>query len=132
MGIFSREIPEEELEEKLDRLRIQGEVENERSNIVEQRILQRQLRRKYGKNWKNILGNMRNNESMRTLAEAGAGYDLRNSRFDNSSAYNLREMLSPGDQRDGMQRETPDHGIPGRRRANDNILPSSDARFKLV
>ena len=63
-------------EEKLDKLRLENETETIKSDMLEKKILQRQLKKKYGRNWKNMLHGMRDNETMRQLANTGSGFDI--------------------------------------------------------
>ena len=108
---------EPDLEEKLDQLRIENQIESEKGDMLEKKILQKQLRKKYGRNWRNIVGNIRDNETLRQFAEAGAGFDITRRR------RSSREVYDDDDR--------PHHGIPAPRDEN-YALPNPGARFRLL
>ena len=56
MGIFSKEETKDQLEEKRDRLIIESEIASTEQSITERKSTIRELKHRYGRNWKNILG----------------------------------------------------------------------------
>jgi len=126
MGRFDKEV---DLEEKLDQLRLENQIESEKGDMLEKRILQKQLRKKYGRNWRNIVGNIRDNETLRQFAEAGSGFDLTkrsNQDVGGGGGMTRRRRREYDDYED-----TPKHGLPV---PNDEnyALPNPDARFRLI
>jgi len=58
----------EDIHEKLETLKLQSEVETERVTIAEKKAMIRELKKRYGPNWKKVLGNIRDNQSLRQFA----------------------------------------------------------------
>ncbi len=56
MGIFSEKETTNQLEEKRDRLIIESDIASKEQDITERQVTIKELKRKYGGNWKNILG----------------------------------------------------------------------------
>lgn len=120
MSRFDKEV---DLEEKLDQLRIENQIESEKGDMLEKRILQKQLRKKYGRNWRNMIGNIKDNETLRQFANAGSGFDI-----------TKRNSFEISGRRRGNYEGTddlPHHGIPEPRDEN-YALPNPSARFRLL
>lgn len=43
-------------EKTLERLKIEDEIQSERTSIAEKKALEREMKKKYGRDWKHILG----------------------------------------------------------------------------
>jgi len=126
MSRFDKEV---DLEEKLEQLRLESQIESEKGDMLEKRILQKQLRKKYGRNWRNIVGGIKDNSSLRQLAEAGSGFDLTKRTNQNvggtgGTSRRIRE-------REDYESGTPHHGLPVPRDEN-YALPNPNARFRLL
>ena len=48
-----------EKERQLDELTVQSEIEEKKSEIAQKRMLAREMKSKYGSNWKKVLGMLR-------------------------------------------------------------------------
>lgn len=76
---------------KLERLKIENEIEGERVSIAQKKALEREARQKYGRDWKKILGIVRsikiNPEALQTLHSMGV------------SGEELRDLSRPGGKR---------------------------------
>jgi len=130
VGRFDTEV---DLEEKLDQLRLENQIESEKGDMLEKRILQKQLRKKYGRNWRNIVGNIKDNETLRQFAEAGSGFDLTkrtNQNVGGSGGTNRRRRRDYVEYED-YGSDTPHHGLPATRDEN-YALPNPGARFRLL
>lgn len=129
MGRFDNEV---DLEEKLDQLRLQNQIESEKGDMLEKRILQKQLRKKYGRNWRNMIGNIKDNETLRQFANAGSGFDIsKRNRSDFGGNIDSRFDLTKRRRRDFEDGDLPHHGIPATLDENYG-LPNPSARFKLL
>jgi len=57
MGLLTRKKPSlEELEERKEYLTVESEVASKRAEVAEKEAIIKELRSKYGTNWRNILG----------------------------------------------------------------------------
>ncbi len=127
MGRFSGG-EEVDLEEKLDQLRLENQIEGEKGDMLEKRILQKQLRKKYGRNWKKMIGDIKDNETLRQFAEAGSGFDI-SRRRESPEPREQRMSIEPRRERRGDG--GPHHGLPSP--VDDNYaLPNPGARFRLL
>jgi len=68
MSIIRRD--SDELEDKLESLRIEGQVLEESARNEQRKAIIKQLKKKYGKNWRNML-KLKDNESMRQFSNMG-------------------------------------------------------------
>ena len=70
-------MPGDDLEDRLERLKLESHVENEELNIQRIKAMKKQLRAKYGKNWRSKLGvhgsDSKNAGLMESLANARFG-----------------------------------------------------------
>ena len=78
MGIFSKDLSQEQLEEKLDKVRIQESIATSEANIAERKAVIAQLKRENGSRWSQLLG-VRRNADTSTLKSflVGANSGLR-------------------------------------------------------
>lgn len=59
---------EDELDEKIDRLKLQNELLEQEYTVAQRKAMIKEIRKKYGANWKSILGGLKDNESLRQLS----------------------------------------------------------------
>lgn len=59
----------DELEERLDNLRVESTIEDTKLSIEKSKAMQKQLRRKFGRNWRSRLGAHGNDPNTRTSLE---------------------------------------------------------------
>jgi len=74
MRFFDRE--KEDPEEKLERVSLENRIEVEKSETLEKRLLQKHLKQKFGRNWRSMIGNAKDNDTMRQFASFGSGFDI--------------------------------------------------------
>ena len=61
-----------DLEEKLDKLKLKNQVAEEELSLREKKIIVSQLKKKYGKGWRQILGSKgKDSEFLRQFANVG-------------------------------------------------------------
>lgn len=63
-------IDEDKLSEKLDMLKLENQILQEEVSNQERKVIIKQLKRKYGSNWRNILA-VKDGQTMRQLAQIG-------------------------------------------------------------
>ena len=68
---MAREETIDKLEEKLERMKLQSQVMAQAADIEEKKAIIRQLKKKYGRNWRQFFGGIRDNPTLRQLAGAG-------------------------------------------------------------
>jgi len=71
MGRFTRD--PDVLEEKLETMRLKNQILTEEAEASEKKALIKTIKRKYGKNWRNSLGEIRDNDSLRQFSRIGKG-----------------------------------------------------------
>ena len=71
MGRFTRD--PDALEEKLETMRLRNQILTEEAEASEKKALIKMIKRKYGKNWRNGLGGIRDNDSLRQFGKIGKG-----------------------------------------------------------
>lgn len=69
MSFFKKEYPDE-LEEKLETMRLNNQIAEERLELSEKNSMEKELKKKYGRDWKHIL-NIKDSDAMRQFANAG-------------------------------------------------------------
>lgn len=120
MGIFNKEVTEDQLEDRLDRLNLMEESEGKLSSIAEQRAFRKILKQKYGKNWRKFL-NTSDNTTLSGFAEIGSGFDLGKQLSRNRDVDDIDAPI-----------RNSNYGLPEKRRNHDNVLPNPGARFRLL
>ena len=56
MGLFRKEKPIGELDEKLERIKVEDEILTKEAEMAEKRAINAQLKKQYGTSWAKILG----------------------------------------------------------------------------
>jgi len=66
---LTREPDMDELEERLDSLRVESTIEDTKLSIEKSKAMQKELKRKYGRHWRNRLGAHGNDPNTQTSLE---------------------------------------------------------------
>ena len=77
MGRFTRDPDIDELEERLDNLKIESTIEDTKLSIEKSKAMQKELKRKYGKRWRKNLGAHGNDPNTNTSLEQFANARFR-------------------------------------------------------
>ncbi len=59
----------DKLDDKLHKLRLQTEVEEEQYERERYKAMTKELRKRYGHNWRAVIGKLQNNDSLRQFSE---------------------------------------------------------------
>ena len=71
MGRFDSD--PDSLEEKLETMRLRNQILTEEAEASEKKALIKTIKRKYGRNWRGSLGDIKDNDSLRQFGRIGKG-----------------------------------------------------------
>ena len=68
MGLLNSE---ENLENRLESLKLKNQIEEQKLSISQKKMMEKELKRKYGRDWKSILKIGKDSDLMKQFAHAG-------------------------------------------------------------
>jgi hypothetical protein len=71
------------MEAKLESLKLERQMLEEQSVIEERKALIRSIKKKYGKNWRSVIGNAKDNQTLRQFAQIGRGEAMKTQQMAN-------------------------------------------------